>query len=131
MVMFTSFNASAQAADVNLLRPLGEDTRDSSAGGFVSLPDESALFVADDGDHGSELWRTDGTAAGTVMVVDLVPGPEGSMVRGLSVVDGVASSPPASGTRSCGAATAPRWARASWRRCRDGSGRSAPAPRQR
>src|SRR5688500_15676873 len=33
------------------------------------------LFVASDGVHGPELWRTDGSAKGTRMVKDLVPGP--------------------------------------------------------
>jgi ELWxxDGT repeat protein len=33
------------------------------------------LFVASDGVHGRELWRTDGSAKGTRMVKDLVPGP--------------------------------------------------------
>ncbi|MEO8361040.1 MAG: ELWxxDGT repeat protein [Vicinamibacteria bacterium] len=32
------------------------------------------MFVANDGSHGYELWRTDGTTAGTTLVLDLSPG---------------------------------------------------------
>src|SRR5215475_13527741 len=35
-------------------------------------------FAANDGTHGIELWRTNGTAAGTFMVADLNPGASGS-----------------------------------------------------
>ena len=36
------------------------------------------LFVASTPDQGAELWRTDGTAAGTSLVRDIQPGTEGS-----------------------------------------------------
>jgi ELWxxDGT repeat protein len=42
-------------------------------------------FVADDKVHGEELWRSDGTDAGTVLVTDLNPGAAGSEISKLSV----------------------------------------------
>ena len=39
----------------------------------------SLLFTANDGAHGMELWRSDGTAGGTVMVKDVNPGSAGSL----------------------------------------------------
>ncbi|MEZ5966772.1 MAG: hypothetical protein R3F56_23235 [Planctomycetota bacterium] len=38
------------------------------------------LLALDDGVHGIELWRTDGTAAGTTMVRELTPGPYSSEI---------------------------------------------------
>jgi ELWxxDGT repeat protein len=45
-------------------------------------------FTADDGNHGTELWRTDATAAGTYMVSDLTPGSNGSGISRLHNVNG-------------------------------------------
>ena len=38
-----------------------------------------AFFTAEDPEHGRELWRTDGTAAGTVLLEDIWPGPDWGM----------------------------------------------------
>jgi ELWxxDGT repeat protein len=41
---------------------------------FLTAVDGTLYFVADDGVNGLELWKSDGTAAGTVMVKDIRPG---------------------------------------------------------
>ena len=44
-------------------------------------------FKAKDNSHGTEVWRTDGTTAGTVMVRDLYPGSQDGFFAGLLVFD--------------------------------------------
>ena len=45
-------------------------------------------FRAHDGSHGYELWRTDGTEAGTELVIDLNPGPLNGFPDGIAAVNG-------------------------------------------
>ncbi|MCH8272832.1 MAG: T9SS type A sorting domain-containing protein [Candidatus Marinimicrobia bacterium] len=46
------------------------------------------FFRANDGTNGGELWKSDGTASGTVMVKDIIPGEGGSFPSDLTNVNG-------------------------------------------
>jgi ELWxxDGT repeat protein len=62
---------------------LVKDILPGSSSGYLSTEPLVALgevvfFNANDGVHGNELWRSDGTAAGTYMLLDIRPGATGS-----------------------------------------------------
>jgi len=60
----------------------------SSSPNFLTDVNGTLFFIANDGPTGNELWKSDGTAAGTVLVKDIYPGPEGSRSAFLTDVSG-------------------------------------------
>ena len=46
-------------------------------------------FIANDGIHGEELWKTDGTTSGTVMVKDINSGSDGTLLSRFIVVGNI------------------------------------------
>ena len=53
----------------------------SSYPGNLTNVNGTLFFAANDGTHGYELWKSDGTAAGTVLVKDINPGSGDSYAR--------------------------------------------------
>src|SRR5262245_39703645 len=60
-------------------------TTEWSAPQDMVVMDDVLYFTADDGISGRELYRSDGTDAGTWRVADIVPGSEGSAPSSLVV----------------------------------------------
>jgi ELWxxDGT repeat protein len=77
----------ASAIAPALIKDIRPGSEPSFAEGFVTF-NGAAYFRATDGVNGIELWRTDGTEAGTQMVTDLNTGAPNGFPTSLSVVNG-------------------------------------------
>jgi ELWxxDGT repeat protein len=80
-VMVKDINPGAGSSDVAPWWTSYGETLMAALGGVL-------YFAAGDGAAGEELWRSDGTAAGTFLVKDINPGAAGSQPRGLTAAGG-------------------------------------------
>lgn len=82
------FKLSLSAQPFNLLKDIYPGSSGSSYLNFTNV-NGTLFFRPDDGVHGDELWKTNGTAAGTVLVKDIYPGTQGSDLQSFINVNGV------------------------------------------
>ncbi|MBS0416284.1 MAG: hypothetical protein JSR66_01120 [Proteobacteria bacterium] len=87
LLLGLGYLGSAQAAQ--LLRDINTSVEQASSSPHqFALMGDIAFFVAQDDDHGAELWRSDGSEAGTYLLADIRPGPDTSYPEDLVVVNG-------------------------------------------
>jgi len=92
LLLWLAVAAAAHAQSVFRLLDGEAGTQDtgSSPGLFVPLANQVTLFAAKTEANGVELWKTDGTTAGTEMVRDIVPGWNDGFGGSMVVASGVA-----------------------------------------
>ncbi len=85
----TSFgNQTGQTAGTSLVKDILPTADDGSYPYYLENVAGTLFFSANDGSTGSELWKSDGTAAGTVAAKDIRPGSDGSGPSYLQNVNG-------------------------------------------
>jgi ELWxxDGT repeat protein len=72
--LWKSNGTAATTVMVKDINPGTPSSYDSNATIYFFPVNNVLLFQANDGTHGSEIWKTDGTAANTTLVKDLNPG---------------------------------------------------------
>jgi ELWxxDGT repeat protein len=86
------WKSDGSAAGTYLVKDIAPGSADSSVlnSSVVKLTNANgtAYFQANDRTHGAELWKSDGTAAGTVLVKDINPGSSGSYPAVLTLSGG-------------------------------------------
>jgi ELWxxDGT repeat protein len=88
MVQTLETRALLSVAMVRDIDPRGQTWDSDDAPQFLTEVNGTLYFMANDGIHGAELWKSDGTSAGTVLVKDIEYGYRGSYAAGLTNVNG-------------------------------------------
>lgn len=83
-----SCNFPGIAQDTQMIKDINTNIFKGQITNLETIFNGSIYFVADDGFHGKELWKSDGTTIGTKLVKDIRPGIEGSEPYGFKVING-------------------------------------------
>src|SRR5436309_1905955 len=71
---------------MSMIKDIDIDTDSSAPGSFLDVGG-ILYFAATDGVSGGELWRSDGTPAGTFLVADIAPGKQTSNPQPMAALD--------------------------------------------
>ncbi|MEG5002090.1 DUF4347 domain-containing protein, partial [Microcoleus sp. B5-C4] len=84
------WKSDGTAAGTVLVKDINSGVGSSFPSSYSNLTNVNGTlyFTANDGTNGNELWKSDGTAAGTVLVKDINPGTGGSGPQYLANVNG-------------------------------------------
>lgn len=91
LCLFFALVGAVRSSDAQypyLVKDIWPGSSGSIPNNFVAM-NGLLFFTADDGVAGTELWKSDGTTAGTVLVRDVNPGPSGSFPNRLTNCNGV------------------------------------------
>jgi len=85
---YSLFETDGTALGTKLVKDINPTENQSSEARIRYMTDlgERFIFVATDGTHGSELWASDGTVDGTIMIKDITEGEASSSIRGFKVL---------------------------------------------
>ena len=75
--------------DINLGAASSFNPTNLAQDGFLEVFNGELFFGADDGSNGFELWKTDGTTGGTLLVKDIRSGSSGSFPSELVISNGI------------------------------------------
>ncbi len=86
IVGIMQIQASVSHAQISVVKDVAAGASSSYPGNFTEVNNIIFFSAGDNGDR--ELWKTDGTAAGTVMVKDINLGPNGSYPTNFKSLNG-------------------------------------------